>query len=93
MAALGDDGGGHGDLLEDGEAAPQPGHRTQSMTDCSQSTIGPVARFPIGMPDPVISCRSRVSCQRRPLLRCLKRTIARELYPLIIEALTAPEPT
>jgi hypothetical protein len=31
-------------------------HRAPSTTDCSQSTIGPVARLPIDVPDPVIGC-------------------------------------
>jgi hypothetical protein len=38
-------------------------HRAPSTTDCSQSTIGPVARFPIGVPNRVIRCRrSGVTC-------------------------------
>jgi transposase len=36
--------------------------------------------------------RTAQGSSRKEILRCLKRTIARELYPLILEALTAPEP-
>jgi len=36
--------------------------------------------------------RTAQGSSRKEVLRCLKRTIARELYPLILEALTAPEP-
>jgi hypothetical protein len=47
---IGNGGGGHGDLLEDGEAAPQT--TAEHTTDFRQSTISPAARFPIGVPDP-----------------------------------------
>jgi hypothetical protein len=47
---IGNGGGGHGDLLEDGEAAPQT--TAAHTTDFRQSTINPAARFPIGVPDP-----------------------------------------
>ena len=36
--------------------------------------------------------RTAQGSSRKEILRCLKRTIARELYPLILEALTTPEP-
>ena len=36
--------------------------------------------------------RTAQGSSRKEILRCLKRTIARELYPLILEALTVPEP-
>jgi transposase len=37
--------------------------------------------------------RTAQGSSRKEILRCLKRTIARELYPLILEALTAPKPS
>jgi hypothetical protein len=37
-------------------------NQTARTTACSQSTSGPLARFPIGVPDPVISCRSGFTC-------------------------------
>jgi hypothetical protein len=37
-------------------------NQTARTTACSQSTSGPVARFPIGVPDPVIRCRSGFTC-------------------------------
>jgi transposase len=36
--------------------------------------------------------RTAQGSSRKEILRCLKRTIARELYPLILEALTPPKP-
>jgi transposase len=36
--------------------------------------------------------RTAQGSSRKEILRCLKRTIDRELYPPILEALTAPEP-
>ncbi len=36
--------------------------------------------------------RTSQGSSRKEILRCLKRAIARELYPLILEALTAPSP-
>src|SRR5215216_1391637 len=50
----------HGDLLQDGEAAPQT--TAERTTDSEQSTISLAARFPSGVPDP-----QRTATRRRLL--------------------------
>src|SRR6266508_2150681 len=57
---------------------PERQHLNRGQRPDTLSTIGPIARFPIGVPDPVIRCRSGVTCpsppgQRSPSRLCATR--------------------
>jgi hypothetical protein len=62
MAAHGDGGGGHGDLLEAGGGSTST--RTQNTEHDRLQSVNyrTDPRFPIDVPDPVIGCRSGVTC-------------------------------
>jgi hypothetical protein len=76
MAAHGNSGSGHGDLLETRSSAST---RTGSTTNCSQTTIGPVARFPIGVPDPSAAAARALPAHptgpAQPKRRCAPRWV------------------